>query len=84
MFSTEAREFSGLRRVEHILLSDSPEQIRKRHIQYAVVGEVNLVENHTTLAAWQAKTGAQVVATATATMTVTQGPHPWYIVRFPD
>jgi hypothetical protein len=74
----------GTRRVEHILLSDSLEQIRQRHIQYAVVGEVNLLENHTTLAAWQAKTGAQVVATATATMTVTQGPHPWYLVRFPD
>jgi hypothetical protein len=72
------------RRVEHILLNDSLEQIRRRHIQYAVIGEVNLVENQTTLAAWQAKTGAQVVATATATMTVTQGPHPWYIVRFPD
>ena len=71
-------------RVEHILLNDSLEQIRRRHIQYAVIGEVNLVENQTTLAAWQAKTGAQVVATATATMTVTQGPHPWYIVRFPD
>lgn len=74
----------GTRRVEHILLSDSPEQIRKRHIRYAVVGEENLLENKTNLAAWQAKTGAQVVATATATMTVTQGPRPWYIVRFPD
>jgi hypothetical protein len=74
----------GKRRVEHILLSDSPERIRERHIQYAVVGEMNLVENQTTLAAWQAKTGAQVVATTTATMTVTQGPHAWYVVRFPE
>jgi hypothetical protein len=74
----------GERRVEHILLSDSREQIHKRHIEYAVVGEVNLLESQTTLGAWQAKTGAQVVAMATATMTVTQGPHPWYIVRFPD
>jgi hypothetical protein len=74
----------GERRVEHILLNDSREQIHKRHIEYAVVGEVNLLESQTTLGAWQAKTGAQVVAMATATMTVTQGPHPWYIVRFPD
>ena len=37
----------GSRRVKHILLSDSPEQIRQRHIQYAVVGEVNLLENQT-------------------------------------
>jgi hypothetical protein len=74
----------GTRRVEHILLSDSLEQIRQRRIQYAVIGEVNLLEHNTTLAAWQAKTGAQLVATAIATMTVSQGPHPWYIVRFPD
>jgi len=31
----------GLRQVEHILLSDSPEQIRRRRIQYAVVSEAN-------------------------------------------
>jgi hypothetical protein len=74
----------GTRRVEHILLSDSLEQIQKRHIQYAVIGEVNLLQSHTTFAEWQAKTRAELVATATGTMTVTQGPHPWYIVRFPD
>jgi hypothetical protein len=74
----------GSRRVEHIFLSDSREQIRQRHVQYAVVGEFNLVENHTTLADWQKRTGAEVVATATATMTVTQGPRAWYLVRFPD
>ncbi len=74
----------GTRRVEHILLSDTFEQIRKRHIQYAVVGEVNLTQSQTTLADWQAKTRAEVVATVIGTMTVTQGPHAWYIVRFPD
>ena len=56
----------GSRRVKHILLSDSLEQIRQRHIQYAVVGEVNLMENNTTLAEWQKRTGAQLVATAIA------------------
>ncbi len=74
----------GSRRVAQILLSDSPEQIRQRHIKYAVVGEVNLRENHTTLAEWQKRTGAELVATAIATMTVIQGPHPWYVVRFPE
>ena len=74
----------GTRRVEHILLSDSPEQIRRRHLQYAVVGEANLLENHTTLADWQKRTGAEVVATVMATQTVSQGPQPWHIVRFPD
>jgi hypothetical protein len=74
----------GERRVEHILLSDSREQIRQRQIQYAVVGEYNLLQSNTTLAAWLAKTGAQLVATTTATATVSQGPHEWYVVRFPD
>jgi hypothetical protein len=74
----------GERRVEHILFSDSPEQIRKRHILYAVVDEMNLRDNHTTLLAWQQRTGAQLVATTIATQTVAQGPHPWYIVRFRD
>jgi hypothetical protein len=74
----------GTRRVEHILLSDSQEQIRQRHIQYAVIGEVNLLQSHASLAQWQAKTRAELVATVTGTMTVTQGPHQWYVVRFPD
>ena len=73
----------GTRRVEHILLSDSREQIRQRHIQYAVVSEEILLENNTTLAAWQAKTGAELIATAIATTTVTLGPRSWYVVRFP-
>ena len=74
----------GTRRVEHILLSDSVADIRRRHIQYAAVGEENLQENHTTLAAWQKQTRAELVATAIATQTVSQGPRSWYIVRFPD
>jgi hypothetical protein len=73
----------GSRRVEHILLGESPEQIRQRHIEYAVVGEVNLLENNTTLAEWQKRTGAELVATATATTTVFQGQRHWYVVRFP-
>jgi hypothetical protein len=74
----------GQRRVEHVLLSDSPEQIRQRHIRYAVVGGFNLSEHNTTLAAWQERTGADLVATATATMLVSQGPQSWYVVRFPE
>ena len=72
----------GSRRVKHILLSDLPGEIRERDIQYAVVGEVNLLENKTALADWLKETGAELVATATATVTVSQGPHAWYVVRF--
>jgi hypothetical protein len=74
----------GTRRVEHILLSDSPAQIRQRHIQCAVVSGGHLLDQHTTLAAWQERTGAELVATAIATTTVSLGPRPWYVVRFPD
>jgi hypothetical protein len=72
------------RRVEHILLSDTATQIRQRHIRYAVVGGGNLAENGTTLAAWLERARAELVATTTATLTVTQGPQSWYIVRFPE
>ena len=72
----------GSRRVKHILLSDLPGEIRERDIQYAVVGEVNLLENKTALADWLKETGAELVATATATVTVSQGPRAWHVVRF--
>jgi len=74
----------GSRKVKHILLSDSGEDIRRQGIRYAVVGEVNLAENKLTLAEWQVRTGAELVATAVATVTVTQGPREWYVVRFPE
>jgi hypothetical protein len=74
----------GTRRVVHILPSDPPAEIRRWQIRYAVVGEAALAEHHTTLADWQQRTGAQVVAKIMATMTVAQGPQPWYVVRLPD
>ncbi len=42
----------GHRRVEDILPGDSPEQIRARKIQYAVVGEVFLSLQHQTIETW--------------------------------
>jgi hypothetical protein len=68
--------------VEHLLLSESRAQIRQRHIQYAVVSGALLLEEHTTLAAWQERTGAELVATVIATTTVRLGPRPWHFVRF--
>ena len=69
------------RRVEHILLEDTPGQIRQRHIQYAVVSGGHLKANAVPLAAWLDRIGAEWVATVTATQTLTQGPQPWYLVR---
>jgi hypothetical protein len=74
----------GTRRVEHILPSDSREQIRQRNLQYAVVGEQDLLENNLTLADWQMKAGAELVGRVIATTTVTLGPSAWYVVRFQE
>ncbi len=74
----------GSRRVEHIVLSDSIEDIRKRHIEYAVVGGFNLASSGTTLEEWQKRTGAKVIAETTAIQTVIQGPQAWYVVQFPE
>ena len=71
----------GERRVEHFFLADPPEQIR-RQVQYVVVGGFNLKENNTTLDAWLQSSGAELVATTNATLKITEGPQPWYVVRF--
>ncbi len=71
----------GERRVEQFFLTDPPEQIRAR-VQYVVVGGFNLKEQHTTLDAWLAQSGAELVATTNATLKVSEGPQPWYVVRF--
>ena len=73
----------GLRRVEHLLITDSGTEIRQRGIEYVAAGEFNFGFNGTTFAAWQQQTGAELVATTNATVRVSEGPQPWYIVRFP-
>lgn len=70
------------RRVEHILLDDSPEQIRQRGIEYAAIGGYNLRQNGVRLDDWLQKSGAELVATTNATLKVGEGAQPWYVVRF--
>jgi hypothetical protein len=75
----------GQRRVEHILLTDSPAQIRERKIEYVVVGGAHLKANETNLSDWLDRTGAELVASTTATVKVVEGSQPWYVVRLkPD
>ena len=71
----------GERRVEHFFLTDPPEQIRQ-HVQYVVLGGFHLKEHHTTLDAWLQSSGAELVATTNATLKITEGLQPWYMVRF--
>jgi len=71
----------GSRRVEPFFFEDSPERIRQRGIEYAVVSGLNLDVKHATIDEWLQKSGAELVLTTNATMTVSQGPEPWYLVR---
>ncbi len=73
----------GSRKVEHMVLDDSSEQIRAQGIEYAVVGGFNLTMNNTTFDAWQKRTGATLISETTAIQTVIQGPQSWYVVQFP-
>jgi hypothetical protein len=72
----------GSRRVEHFLLSDPPERFRRQQIEYVVVGGFNLQACGTTLDDWLQKSGAELVASTNATLKVSEGPQPWFVVRF--
>ena len=70
------------RQVKHILIEDTPEQIRQQGIEYAVVSGSHLTAQGTTLPAWLARARAERLNTVTATVTLTMGPQEWHIVRF--
>src|SRR6185437_6942529 len=69
------------RRVEHFFLSDPPEIIRNSGTEYVVVGGYNLFQNQMTIDDWLKKSGAELIASTTATMKVSEGPQPWFIAR---
>ena len=71
----------GSRRVEHFLLSDSPEFMRQR-VQYVIVGGFNLESHGQTIEGWQQRNGAELVGTTNALLKITEGVQPWYLVRF--
>jgi hypothetical protein len=72
----------GSRRVEPFQFEDSPEMIRKSGIEYGVVSGLQLGVKNSTIEEWLQRSGAELVMTTNATMTVSQGPEPWYLVRF--
>jgi len=71
----------GSRRVEPFFFEDSAERIRQRGIEYAIVSGLNLADKHVTIDEWLQKVGAELVFSTNATMTVSQGAEPWYLVR---
>jgi len=72
----------GSRRVEPFLFEDSPEKIRRLGIEYAVISGMNLDTKKSTIENYLQQTGAELIDTTNATLTVQQGPEPWYLVRF--
>jgi len=72
----------GQRKVEDILLNESPESIHERGIQYAVISELYLDIQHQTLEGWLQQHPGQVIKKFTATMIIRNGPQNWYVVKF--
>ena len=70
----------GTRRVQHFLLTDSPEYIRAR-AHYVVVGGYNLAVNGLTIDGWLHTNGAELVATTNAMVKIGEGQQPWYVTR---
>lgn len=71
----------GSRRVEPFLFSDSPAKIHELGIEYAVVSGLELDVKGSSIGDWLQKSGAELLDTTNATMTVSQGPEPWYFVH---
>ena len=71
------------RRVEHFTLDDPVDLIRKRGVEYVIVGGLNLTLENKTLEPWLQKTGGELIATVVAVVKVSEGPQPWYVVRIP-
>jgi hypothetical protein len=72
------------RRVEDVRLTDSPQYIRDLGVKYVVVGGFNLSQNHVSLDEWLSRTRAELIATTSATLKVSEGPQPWYIAHLRD
>jgi len=74
------RPFGG-RRVEHVLLSDSALQVRRRGIKYLAAGDNNFALNRTTFDAWLQTIGGELIAMTNITVRVSEGPQTWYLVN---
>ena len=71
----------GERRVEHLLLTDSPSQIKER-AEYVVVSGSSMEAQGVSFDDWRQKTGAEFVASTNITLKIASGLQSWQIVRF--
>jgi hypothetical protein len=66
-----------------VLLQDTLDEIRRRDIQYVVVGGAYLNAQQTSLDNWLQRARAELIAQTRATLKVSEGPQNWYVVRLP-
>jgi hypothetical protein len=71
----------GQRIVKDVLVTDTAEQLRARGLDYIVVGGLNLKLRNKTIDQWLHDTGAEVIASTTATIKVGEGEQSWYLAR---
>lgn len=73
----------GARRIEHICHSDTPEEVRKRDLKYALVCSRTLTfQDHTTLTNWLALYDADPVKIFMLQLRAGQDPYAWALVKF--
>lgn len=78
------KPYGNGRKIVHLFLQDSAEQIRAQNLHYAVVHGFQFTLQKASFEDWLKQTRAEVVADVTATVTVRMGEQHWYIVRFLD
>lgn len=72
----------GSRRVKDFLVTDSPVEIRKRGIEYAIITSMQLPQKGLTVDDWLKKSGAELLAITHATLKIETGEQTFYLVRF--
>lgn len=78
------KPYGNGRKIVHLYLQDSAEQIRARNLRYAVVHGFLFNLEKASFEDWLKQARAEVIADVTATVTVRMGEQHWYIVRFQD
>ena len=70
----------GSRRVEHFMVTDSPDFIWSR-VHYVVVGGFNLSEHHMSIQDWLRINQAEMVASTNTMVKLAEGRQNWYLTR---
>lgn len=78
------KPYGNGRKIVHLFLEDTAEQIRAQNLRYAVVHGFQFTLQKASFEDWLKQVRAEVVADVTATVTVRMGEQHWYIVRFQD